>query len=235
MPDSTSPALPPVLSEAEARAITEKIRSGLETIWLLIVEAYHKRADQALGYGSWDAYVLAEFGGCALRVPREDRPEMVRSLRSQEMSTRAIATALGVSERTVRRDLDKTTAANAAVEEPIATVVGLDGRRQPASRREPFWWRPPAPPPPAAPNPITVVWDPAPPPPPRERDYTAGFVSEAGSLRRSANRAAALHKRAKQNPGRNFTDGVTALREAVEILQAVLADDCDGRVRTSTV
>jgi DeoR/GlpR family transcriptional regulator of sugar metabolism len=41
-------------------------------------------------------------------VPREDRPEMVRSLRSQEMSLRAIATAMGVSERTVRRDLDLT-------------------------------------------------------------------------------------------------------------------------------
>ena len=71
---------------------------------------------------------------------------MVRSLRSQEMSTRAIATALAISERTVRRDLDKAAAANAAAdEEPITTVVGLDGKRQPASRREHFWREEPEP------------------------------------------------------------------------------------------
>jgi DNA-binding transcriptional regulator YiaG len=222
MSDSTTPASPPALSEAEARALTEKIKAAIEAAWQLIVEAYHKRADQALGYQSWDNYVLGEFGSAPLRVPREDRPEMVRSLRANEMSLRAIAAVLGVSERTVRRDLDDATAANAAV---TTTVIGLDGRRQPASRHQKFW-RKPGSPPPAPPKPIVVVRDPAPPwRPPVQPDPSATFWVEARSLLRKAHTVAALHRRAKENPGKNLTVGVVAVRQAVEALQGILADD----------
>ena len=149
MSQPTPPAEPPMLSEAEARELTDRIKTGLETTWQDVAEAYLKRAWSTLHYESWDAYALAEWGSCPLPVPREDRPEMVRSLRSREISLRAIATTLGISDRTVRRDLDQAAAANAAAaEEPIGTVVGLDGKRQPASRREPFWRRPPEPRPP---------------------------------------------------------------------------------------
>jgi DNA invertase Pin-like site-specific DNA recombinase len=111
------------LSEVAARALTDQIKVGIEATWQLVAEAYLKRADQALGYPSWDAYVIAEVGPAPMRVPREDRPELVRSLRTHELSLRAIASVLGVSELTVRRDLDESTAADAAVEESATVVV----------------------------------------------------------------------------------------------------------------
>ena len=47
-----------------------------------------------------------------------------------------------------------------------------------------------------------------------------------GSLLGSANDVAALHERAKQNPGKRFDDGVALIRQAVAILQRILpADD----------
>jgi len=42
------------------------------------------------------------------------------------------------------------------------------------------------------------------------------------SLPGSANDVAALHERAKQNPGKRFDDGVALIRQAVAILQRIL-------------
>ncbi len=61
---------------------------------------------------------------------------------------------------------------------------------------------------------------------PVERDCTVPFCTYARSLVWRANEVAALHKRAKNKPGKHFTDGVTAVRQAVAILQRILpADD----------
>ena len=69
------------LTPDEARQLTDKIKKGLTDTWELIKEAYKKRADRVLGYGSWDSYCRAEFGSSYLRVPPEDRAEIIRSLR----------------------------------------------------------------------------------------------------------------------------------------------------------
>lgn len=53
-------AVPYVCDEAEARELTEAIRSRAEQTWQLIEQAYKHRAWSALGYGSWDAYCAAE-------------------------------------------------------------------------------------------------------------------------------------------------------------------------------
>jgi len=45
------------------------------------------------------------------------------------------------------------------------------------------------------------------------------------SLLGSANDVAALHERAKQNPGKRFVDGVALIRQAVAILQRILPTD----------
>lgn len=50
-------------------------------------------------------YCTREFGTSRLRLPREDRAEVVASLRESGLSTRAIAAATGLSQPTVRRDL----------------------------------------------------------------------------------------------------------------------------------
>lgn len=90
--------------EATARALTVALRQSLTTSWDLLVEAYQRRAWAALGYKSWDAYTDAELGETRLRLPREQRREVVASMTEAGMSTRAIGSALGVHQETIVND-----------------------------------------------------------------------------------------------------------------------------------
>lgn len=116
------------LTAEDARALTDEIRVRLAGLLPLIKEAFLRRADRALGYATWHDYCAAELDG--VRIPVGDRPAAVAELRSAGMSTRAIGSALGTSEATVRRDLS--TASNDAVDPP-SRVVSLDGRERPAA------------------------------------------------------------------------------------------------------
>lgn len=100
----------PALTEPEARRLTERIRAALDrvsTAWSdlaeRVTEAYERRADLALGYGSWAEYAEAE-----LRPPSqlaaEVRRELVGLLSARGMSVRAIAPTLGVTKSQVSRD-----------------------------------------------------------------------------------------------------------------------------------
>lgn len=102
----TSPARCDVIAE-DARRLTDRIKVAVEGTWHLIEEAYLSRAWSALGYTSWDDYCTREFGTSRLRLPREDRQEVVASLREIGMSTRAIAAGIGVQQKTVVNDLQQ--------------------------------------------------------------------------------------------------------------------------------
>lgn len=115
-----------LLTEGEARDLTARINGALEVAWGLVQEAYWRRADKALGYVSWDAYCKAEFNGSQLRLPREERQEIVASLREAGLSTRAIASATGNSTKTITEDL-KQVSQTTTPEQP-SKVVGLDGK-----------------------------------------------------------------------------------------------------------
>jgi hypothetical protein len=106
----------PQCTPEQAREITERIKVGVEAVWHLIVQAYQGGAHRALGYSSWDDYCTREFGTSRIRLPREERQEVVASLRESGLSTRAISVVAGVDDRTVRRDIDaiEAGAANAA-------------------------------------------------------------------------------------------------------------------------
>lgn len=100
------------LSEADARRLTERIhlmagsiKESVEKLSALISEARRGSAHVALGYGSWTAYVAAEFADSPLRLDRDDRRELVVSLASQGMSSRAIAPVVGTSHTAVNNDL----------------------------------------------------------------------------------------------------------------------------------
>ncbi|MEU9323257.1 hypothetical protein AB0D91_05495 [Streptomyces canus] len=110
----------------EARALTDRIKIAAEGTWQLIREAYISRTWAVLGYDTWDAYCTAEFGETRLRLPREERQEVVASLRDSGLSARAISAATGVSEPTVRRDL-----AGASFDAP---VIGRDGKTYTVTR-----------------------------------------------------------------------------------------------------
>ncbi|MCX4801736.1 hypothetical protein OG594_08740 [Streptomyces sp. NBC_01214] len=119
-------------STEQARTLTDRIKIAVEGTWQLIREAYTSRTWAVLGYDTWDAYCTAEFGETRLRLPREERQEVVASLRESGLSTRAIASATGQSDRQVRRDLAGATFA--APDRP--SVVGTDGRVYAQSRSQ---------------------------------------------------------------------------------------------------
>ncbi len=112
-------------TEHEARTLTDRIKAAVEGTWLLIQEAYTTRAWAALGYDTWDTYCNAEFGTARLRLPREDRQEVVASLRESGMSLRAIESATGVSRPTVIKDLRASQVVNSS---PPPAVTGTDGK-----------------------------------------------------------------------------------------------------------
>jgi hypothetical protein len=119
----------------DARLITDRIKTAVEATWELIKEAYTRRAWSALGYDSWDDYCTREFGTSRLRLPREERQEVVASLRESGMSVRAIAAATGISKNTVTSDVSQIGTPDS---DPIP-VTGTDGKT----------YTPPAPKPPA--------------------------------------------------------------------------------------
>ncbi|MEC3952875.1 hypothetical protein VMT65_07525 [Nocardia sp. CDC153] len=131
--EHTDPAAVVVSAEA-ARELTDRIRTNIETAWELIKQAYVIRAWTALGYESWDAYCATEFDGARIRIPREERSEVVASMREIGMSTRAIAAATGVSDHTVRQDL---AGARNLAPHSDKPVLGKDGKvyPEPQARR----------------------------------------------------------------------------------------------------
>lgn len=105
MPTRPSALDVPEATAEQARWITDRIKIAIDGTWQLIQEAYLSRAWSVLGYASWDDYCTREFGTSRLRLPREERQEVVSSLREIGMSTRAIAAATGMNQSTVVRDL----------------------------------------------------------------------------------------------------------------------------------
>lgn len=155
-----------VLTEKQARALTDRIKSrwdslveGGDRLMELVAQAQEGKADEALGYKSWTAYIAAEFKDTPmLGLGKEERRDLIVSLSDSGMSTRAIAPVVGVSDFTVREDLKKSKANGASnlapeegdvveaeiVDETPRTVVGLDGKEYKAK-------------PAKAPKPLTTV------------------------------------------------------------------------------
>lgn len=115
-----------VVTHEVARELTDRIRTSLETACELIKQAYSVRAWSALGYDSWEDYCASEFDNTRVRIPREDRAQVVTSMREIGMSTRAIAVATGLGYGTVQRDL---TAPSGDPNGSPDTVIGLDGKQ----------------------------------------------------------------------------------------------------------
>lgn len=87
----------------------------------IIARIHATKAWLMIGYDNWDDLCIEQFGGWVPNLGIEDRREVVSELTEAGLSTRAIGSALGVDDRTVRRDQG---AANAA---PVP-VQGLDGK-----------------------------------------------------------------------------------------------------------
>lgn len=150
---------------AEARAVTDRIRSSMGDLMEQIVRAHIGRAWLALGYESWTEYVKGEFNHAPLSLPRAERKAVTAVLRGQGFSTRAIAAVEGVGVGTVARDLagvpngtpdlepldvDEDDLAEELIAAEPPPVRGLDGKTYPPQQ-------PHRPTPPAAPEPRFIT------------------------------------------------------------------------------
>lgn len=121
--ESTAP-----LDAATARNLTRQIRVGLEGTHALIIEAFKGRAWKAMGYPTWDAYCQGEFGTLSLQPPREDRQQVIGSLREAGMSVRAIAASIDMSKTHVTRELQDMESAGVPKGTADTPITGLDGK-----------------------------------------------------------------------------------------------------------
>ena len=139
------------LDEATARTLTDQIKTGLDTIWDLVVRAYTERAWEVLGYSSWDDYCEREFGTARLRLPREQRNAVVCFLRESGLSIRAISAATGDGVGTVHRALPgvpngtpqptddregQTDDRPGESSDQPETITGRDGKTSPATQKQ---------------------------------------------------------------------------------------------------
>lgn len=117
-----------------AREKTRQIQRAHHDLAELVLEAWRHRVWVPLDYDSWDAWTADNH---LPRLPIPERRGMVRQLTDNGMSTRAIGSAVGTSEKTVRNDLAaraedvRTSAAD------DATITGLDGKQYSRSSHKP--------------------------------------------------------------------------------------------------
>lgn len=132
-----------ILTVADAQALTAQIRAMSERLWDLVVIAYQHRAWTALGYKSWDCYVQAEFGPLKIRIPKEDRREIVSSLRDHGLSLRAIGSATGYDKHTIASDLEAKAGGGfpPLAGGPRKPVTGCNGRTYPAPQSQSEFWK----------------------------------------------------------------------------------------------
>jgi predicted transcriptional regulator len=165
------------------------------------------QAHVALGYKSWTAYLADTLGHEPLRLPRDQRQELVGYLAGEGMSTRAIAPIVGVTQQQVSRDVATTRLTpDVSVEPPPATVVSLDGRQRPASR------------------PAAVVASQAPDRAPQRRALTDQFFNAVYDLTKAVERVQRLaaDDRFPQNAEKVASKHRNDLLRAIDVCQDVV-------------
>lgn len=123
------------MSASEARARVDRVRLAVSQAREDLVSLWREHAWLSLGYASWDELCDAEFG-VRMALPREERREVVADLRAEGMSTRAIGSALGIADQTVRADMVRLREITQSDPTP-ARITSLDGRERPATRPAP--------------------------------------------------------------------------------------------------
>ncbi|WP_378735998.1 hypothetical protein [Nocardia brasiliensis] len=229
-----------LVSVSAARELTDRIRAGVDAVWELIMRAFTTRVWTALGYASWDEYCAKEFDTTRLRLPREQRREVVASMHEIGMSTRAIASALRSSTRTIGTDLGQVSSRTT----PGTTVTGLDGKSYPAVHTKPIHTSSPADPgletssattPPSSPG--SSVAEPAATSPPRTRRTSLpdSFWAATRELRKSIERLQRLSgddrfdSYAAQLATQHYSDLIRA-RDAVQtVIDLLPQPDTEGK------
>lgn len=189
-------------TKVEATERAERIRKCMKAYALGVDEvarAWEQQDWRTLDYASWDAYVLAEFGPERVKLPTDQREHWAVQLRLSGMSNRAIASATGVSEATVRRSL-----AGASYDAP-ERITGKDGKKHPATKSVPHDV-----------NPLTAELDEltnSAPNPERERD------PEAERYRAEQRREEAAERREQRDRQRQIDKLIRLAQDAAEVVR----------------
>jgi len=161
----------------DARARAARIRAGIGAYLTTLADvsaAYAERDWEAMGYESWEEYVDGEYSEQRLKLSPEHRQKAVAELRLAGMSQRAIGAVLGVSQKTVDRDLD----AGESNDSPAAApVTGTDGKTYAPTRPA----RPKA-----EPKPEPEIGEPRPVEPPKHQEHADAAlanIDEAEAIR----------------------------------------------------
>ncbi|WP_051844057.1 hypothetical protein [Streptomyces sp. NRRL S-813] len=198
-------------TQEEARALTDRIKIAVEGTWQLIREAYTSRTWAVLGYDTWDAYCTAEFGETRLRLPREERQEVVASLRDSGLSVRAIASATGLSRGSVSNSLTEVSNSGHLP----SKVTGTDGKTYTVIREPEI-------------VDAELVDEPARPEPPKQkrRPLPEAFTDAGRDLTRAAERLARLTEddrfaRNRENTHHQVPELLGALEHTTRLVTAM--------------
>jgi hypothetical protein len=123
------------MNKREAKKLTGEIRSKANDLDELVIRAYDEEAWITMGYNSFEQWAEAEFVQGYIRLIPAERAKVVAALTDRQMSSPAIAKALGVSQRTVIKDRRKGQVSTKDYPAKDAVVIGIDGKRYPAQRK----------------------------------------------------------------------------------------------------
>lgn len=88
------------MDKADATALTRRIRTAVDGLWDMLLQAYDRKAWKALGHKTWEAYVKAELGiGRSRSYQLLDQGRVIEAVRR---STGDLSTKVDISERDAR-------------------------------------------------------------------------------------------------------------------------------------
>lgn len=94
-----------LLTKAQAKALTDRIRKHIDAAWADITAAYEGKAWKALGYSSWGDYVKAEFDmGRSRSYQLLDQGRVIHAL--ADAAGEKVSTMVDISEREAREIKD---------------------------------------------------------------------------------------------------------------------------------
>jgi hypothetical protein len=131
---------PAELSKAEAKKLTQKIKTAVDELCPLLVRAREGKAWKALGYGTWEDYVKAEFGMSRSYAHRLiEQGEVIEAIQNAVVDLLPMG---NISERTARELKKDLPAATAEIreraeqgEKPEDTAKDIAAKRRAAKEQ----------------------------------------------------------------------------------------------------
>jgi hypothetical protein len=106
-------------TKVQAKALTERIREGVDKVWSLLLEAHDRKAWKALSYDSWDAYIAGEFNMSRRHSYRLlDQGRVIREI--ADATGGAVTHGSQITERDAREIKDELPAVSAEIRARVA-------------------------------------------------------------------------------------------------------------------